>query len=269
MPVKTPTKPSFKPVEAVARALKVLRVVSEERQATVASIHRKTGLDKATIVRMLETLHHEGYVAKETERAQYSVTARTLLLSQGYEKSRWIAGVAEPSLARFRNSIGWPSDIAVFDVDAMVVLQTSRESGGPLSFNRRPGFRSPMLATSIGIAYLAFCPTDECQRIIRQLAAVDEPWNQLAREPERLNALLERTRKDGFAVMNDDYSEQVFAGNVWAMGVPVVHKGELFAALNVMMLKKALTLSEARKQILAPLRQVADDIATQLAAARD
>lgn len=263
--MNTPEKPSFKPVEAVARALKVLRVVSEERQATVASIHRKTGLDKATIVRMLETLRHEGYVAKETERAQYSVTARTLLLSQGYEKSRWIAGVAEPSLARFRNTIGWPSDIAVFDVDAMVVLQTSRESGGPLSFNRRPGFRSPMLATSIGIAYLAYCPADERQHIVTQLANVDEPWNHLARDPERLDTLLEHTRKEGFAVMSDDYSDQVLAGNVWAIGVPVMHDGQLFAALNVMMLKNAVTLPEARKKILGPLRQVADEIASELA----
>ena len=258
------SKPSFKPVEAAARALKVLRVVNEEKQATVASIHRQTGLDKATIVRMLETLHHEGYVTKDPERAVYSVTARTLLLSQGYDKSRWVAGIAETTLARFRNVIGWPSDIALFDFDAMVVVQTSRGSG-PLSFNRQPGFRSPMLVTSIGITYLAFCEEDERQRIIKLLASTPGDWNQLAHEPERLNRLLEQVRQDSFAVMSDEYSSNVFASNVWAIGVPVMHDGKLFATMNVMLLRSAVSLAEARKTLLPPLQEAAAEIARNLA----
>ncbi|MCO7515421.1 helix-turn-helix domain-containing protein [Pseudomonas guariconensis] len=258
------SKPSFKPVEAVARALKVLRVVNEEKQATVASIHRQTGLDKATIVRMLETLHHEGYVSKDPERAVYSVTARTLLLSQGYDKSRWVANIAEPTLARFRNAIGWPSDIALFDYDAMVVVQTSRGSG-PLSFNRQPGFRSPMLVTSIGIAYLAFCEREEREAIIQRLAATPEEWNQLAHQPAKLEELLEKVRQDGFAVMSDAYSSNVFAGNVWAIGVPVMHEGKLYATMNIMMLKSAVDLDSARENLLAPLQEAAAEIAYNLA----
>ncbi|MCY1356227.1 Pca regulon regulatory protein [compost metagenome] len=258
------SKPSFKPVEAVARALKVLRVVNEEKQATVASIHKQTGLDKATIVRMLETLNHEGYVTKDPERAVYSVTARTLLLSQGYDKSRWVAGIAEPSLARFRNAIGWPSDIALFDFDAMVVVQTSRGSG-PLSFNRQPGFRSPMLVTSIGIAYLAFCADEEREQIIERLAATPGDWNRLAHEPARLAKLLDQVRKDGFAVMSDEYSSNVFASNVWAIGVPVMHEGKLFGTMNIMLLKSAVDLADARKNLLAPLQDAAAEIARNLA----
>ncbi|SFD93121.1 transcriptional regulator, IclR family [Pseudomonas citronellolis] len=265
--MKNLRKPSFKPVEAVVRALRVLRVINEEKQSTVASLHRQTGLDKATIVRMLETLHHEGYVARDQERALYSVTARTLLLSQGYDRSRWLASVAEPTLARFRNAIGWPSDLALFDFDAMVVVQTSRGSG-PLSFNRQPGFRSPMLATSIGLAYLAFCGEEERRSIIENLAASPGEWNQLAQDPERLEKLLKKIRKDGFAVMSSEYSRDVFASNVWAIGVPVMHEGELFATMNVMLLKSAVNLTEARKTLLAPLQRTAAQIARDLAQSR-
>lgn len=260
-------KPSFKPVEAVARALNVLRVVNEEKQATVASIHKQTGLDKATIVRMLETLSHEGYVSKDPERSVYSVTGRTLLLSQGYDKSRWTASIADATLARFRNAIGWPSDIALFDVDAMVVVQTSRGSG-PLSFNRQPGFRSPMLVTSIGLTYLAFCDDHERHRIIENLAATEGDWNQLAREPERLEELLEHVRSDGFAVMSDEYSHTVFASKVWAIGVPVIHEGTLFATMNVMLLKNAVSLADARRNLLGPLKETAAEIARDLADAQ-
>lgn len=263
-PVKDKLVRSFKPVEAVSRALNVLRVVNEEKQATVASIHKHTGLDKATIVRMLETLNSEGYVVRDPERAVYSPTARTLLLSQGFETSRWIASIAEPTLARFRNTIGWPSDIALFDLDAMVVVRTSRGTG-PLSFNRQPGFRSPMLATSIGLTYLAFCEEAERTRIINQLANLPDEWNALARQPEKLQKLLEKVRKQGYAVMEEQYSDKVFAGNVWAIGVPVIEGEKLFATMNIMLLKNAVTLEQARNDLLPLLCEAAAEIAGNLA----
>ncbi|MCK1156662.1 MULTISPECIES: IclR family transcriptional regulator domain-containing protein [Pseudomonas] len=259
----TPTR-SFKPVEAVSRALNVLRVVNEEKQSTVASLHRQTGLDKATIVRMLETLIHEGFIARDLDRAIYSPTARTLLLSQGFDKSRWIADVAEPTLERFRNTIGWPSDIALFDRDAMVVVQTSRGTG-PLSFNRKPGFRSPMLVTSIGLTYLAFCGDDERERIIQRLAQSEEKWNDLARQPQRLKEQLGTIREQGYAVMSNDYSDNMFSGNVWAIGVPVMHEGKLFATMNIMLLKSSVSPEDALKSLLPQLKETAAEIAQNLA----
>jgi IclR family mhp operon transcriptional activator len=255
---------SFKPVESVSRALRVLRVVNEEPMTTVASIHRVTGLDKATIVRMLETLEHEGYVVRDPERRTYVVTARTLLLSQGYDKPRWIGTIAEPTLSRFRNAIGWPSDIALFDQDAMVVIQTSRGQG-PLSFNRQPGFRSPVLVTSIGLAYLAFCPEEERLRIIARLAGDPDPWNDLAREPQRLQAILDQVREQGFASMSEAYTDTVFAGNVWAIGVPIRKHDQLFATMNIMMLKSAVTFEDARQNLVGLLQAAAQEIAEGLA----
>ena len=146
--------PSFRPVVALARGIEILRLVNDHRVSTVGSLHKATSLDKATIVRMLETLEHEGYVLRDAESATYASTGRSLLLSQGYDQHLWIASVAEPIMRAFREEIGWPSDIALFDRDAMIVAQTTREPGSML-ISRRPGFRFPALATSMGRAYLA------------------------------------------------------------------------------------------------------------------
>jgi IclR family mhp operon transcriptional activator len=149
--------PSFEPVIALSRGLEILRVLNAERRSTVGSLHKATGLNKATIVRMLETLEHEGYVMRDAERTEYLPTGRCLLLSHGYDQHLWIGGVAEPIMHEFRKQIGWPSDIAIFDRDAMIVAQTTREPGSML-FSRRPGFRFPLLSTSMGRAYLAYLP---------------------------------------------------------------------------------------------------------------
>jgi len=260
--------PSFKPVIALARGLEILRVVNEEGVATVRGIHRETGLDKATIVRMLETLEHEGYVMRDPHQPVYVPTGRTLQLSQGFDRHLWIGAVAEPILGAFRPRIGWPSDVGICDGDAMVVVRTTRGRQGPLSFNRKTGFRAPVLVTSLGRAYLAFCPADERTAIIARLAAQPgsqpDSWAELARQPRKLAALLDEVRQRGFAVMDPAYGDAEYGGMVWAFGVPVRAGDTVFAAINIMMLKTAVSLDDARENLLAPLQETADRLAAAL-----
>jgi IclR family transcriptional regulator, mhp operon transcriptional activator len=255
--------PSFKPVIALSRGLEVLRVVNEERESSVGSLHRATGLDKATIVRMLETLEHEGYVLRDADRALYAPTGRAVLLSQGYDQHLWVGSLAEPVMRAFRRDVGWPSDIGVFDRDAMVVAQTTREPG-VMGFSRRPGFRFPVLMTSLGRAYLAFCDGPARDRIIAALAAVPGPSTDLARHPRILSKLIAETRERGYAVMDDRYSREVFDNKVWALGVPVRNEHQVFASINLTILRSAVPPEEGIKQFLKPLQAAATSIAAIL-----
>jgi IclR family mhp operon transcriptional activator len=46
---------SFAPVQSVLKALRLLTEVNRSSPATVGELHRRTGLPKPTIVRLLET----------------------------------------------------------------------------------------------------------------------------------------------------------------------------------------------------------------------
>lgn len=260
--------PSFKPVIALTRGLEILRVVNQERQATIRAIHAATGLDKATIVRMLETLEHEGYVMRDPDQAIYSPTGRTLVLSQGFDRHLWIGRTAESIMNAFRQRIGWPSDVAIFDRDAMIVVQTTRDAG-PLSMNRRTGFRAPVLATSLGRCYVAFCGEEEREQIIATLAALPGEWNDLARHPRKLKAMLEKIREDGYAAMDPDYSKREYGSGVWAVGVPVMHEGKVYGAMNIMMLQSAVSPDEAAEKLIGPLKETADELARALSVQND
>lgn len=249
--------PSFKPVAAVLRGLDVLRAVNEAREATVGSVHAATGLDKATIVRMLETLEHGGYVVRLPGRSAYAPGGRTLELSRGYNLQRDLGMAAEPILTDLRRRIGWPSDLAVCDHGTMIVVQTSREQG-PLSFNRRPGYRAPILSTSLGRAYVAFCGEAERQDI---LARVREKPDAESTSVDRAEEILAEVRERGYSVMDDAYSEREYEGLVWAMSVPVLSGGTARAALNVMMLRNAVSREAAVEQLLAPLQETAEQLA--------
>jgi IclR family mhp operon transcriptional activator len=251
--------PSYEPVAALQRGLDVLRAVNRLPAATVRDIHRMTGLNQPTVVRMLETLIHAGFVVRHPQQPFYMPTGRALELSAGYVLHREVGIAATPVMTALRRSIGWPSDVAVFDGDAMVVAHTSRGEGRFL-FERRVGFRAPILATSLGLAFLAFCPEAERQRALSLAIRSMEPWNAWAQDPAEAEAQLAAIRQAGFAVMNEAYSTREYGGLASAIGVPVLVDGVAVAALNLMYLREAIERSDAVERLLPVLRQAASDL---------
>jgi IclR family mhp operon transcriptional activator len=255
---------AFEPVTAVLRALEVLRLINERDQATVTEIHRLSGLPKPTILRMIETLIVAGYVARESDRPAYVATGKCLLLSSGFRAHDRLIAVAAPMLGAFRRKIGWPSDIGIFDGDAMVIAATSRDLG-VLVLNRKVGTRTPLLLSALGRAYLAFCDDGEFERIIGVLCQSSNPLDQLAKSPERLDSLRRETRRRGFSVTDKRYLDTVYDGLIWGIGVPIMADGKVAAAINVMFLRSAMPLEAGIAELVPVLQAAARDIGNAVA----
>jgi IclR family transcriptional regulator, mhp operon transcriptional activator len=257
---------AFEPVTAVLRAFEVLRLINENDRATVTEIHQQSGLPKPTILRMIETLIAAGYVVREGDRPAYAATGKCLLLSNGFRAHDRLTAMAAPMLGAFRRKIGWPSDIGIFDGDAMVIAATSRDLG-VLVLNRKIGTRTPLLLSALGRAYFAFCDDTEYERIIAVLRHSSNPLDQLAKSPERLDSLRRETRRRGFSVTDKRYLDTAYDGLIWGIGVPIIADGKVAAAMNVMFLRSAMSL-EAGIAGLVPVlqaaaREIGDAVAQQ------
>jgi IclR family transcriptional regulator, mhp operon transcriptional activator len=258
---------SFRPVTAALRVLDVLLAVNRLKEASVGDIYSETGLNRPTIVRMLETLMHAGFVARHPAEPIYMPTGRTLDLSSGYQRHEEMALAAGPVLERLHKKLQWPSDVAVFDQDAMVVARTSRGAGF-LHFNRRPGYRAPLLGTSLGMSFLAFCDEKTRANAIAALAASNDPWNAIVREPKKLQAMLNAVRKRGYATMNKDYSDSSYGGMASSVGVPVLLGDAAVGSLNLMYLRNSIDEAHVIARFVQPLQQAAADVAQALNAMR-
>jgi len=258
---------SFQPVTAALRVLDVLLAVNRLKEASVGDIYLETGLNRPTIVRMLETLMHAGFVARHPAEPIYMPTGRTLDLSSGYQRHEEMALAAAPILARLHKELQWPSDVAVFDQDAMVVARTSRGAGF-VHFNRRPGYRAPLLGTSLGMSFLAFCNDETRTSALAALAASTDSWNAIVREPKKLQALLNTVRKRGYATMNKEYSDSSYGGMASAVGVPVLLEGAAVGSLNLMYLRNSIDEAGVIAHFIRPLKQAAADIAQALSVMR-
>jgi IclR family mhp operon transcriptional activator len=231
----------------------------------VGRIHQLTALDKATIVRMLATLAHAGYIVRDGTRQTYRVTGKTLQLSAGYNRQQAIGAIVSEDLRQFRQRVGWPSDVSILDEDAMLIIETSREAE-PMRFFRHPGYRAQVLYTSLGRAYLAFCPERERQAFLERARADLSPEFALARDPEALDRLLETVRAQGFATMDESYSRENYDSQFFSIGVPIRTRSQVFGAMNIIYLRRAMTPEVARDQFLGPLTEVAATLAAKIEA---
>jgi len=252
---------SYKPVEAALRVLQVLQTLSRLGSAGVTEIHAATGINRPTVVRMLETLMYAGYVYRQEERGRYGLTAKALALSVGYQPAVELRHHAAPILAELQELIGWPSDVAICDGVQMVTVATSPPSGR-ISINEPAGYRAEIFRTSLGLAYIAFAADRERELIVRALAAHPGTWNDVARNPAVANRVLSKVRRRGYAVAITRASSY---GALMTIGVPILVGARAIAAMNVIHISDSLNMRAAVRRFLPPLREAAARLATAAA----
>ncbi len=248
-------------VQGLVRGLSVLRALNERNHATALELSRDTGLPRATIYRLLETLVRSGYVARGGRRETYRLTIQVRALSDGFTDEAWLTNVASPVLEELGQEIVWPTDIATFDRDAMIVRDTTHGTS-PLSINReKAGFRPPMLLSSLGRAYLAWCPAAERDLILRTIANSAQPDAEQARDRAAVDALLAKVEKKGYGFREGGMSEKT-----GSIAVPVRWADRVVACINIHYILSALTESEVADRYLPAMRQAAEEIEIRMKA---
>src|SRR6185295_18218098 len=150
------TQRSYPPVEAVHRAFDVLRAVNKLRIASVNAIYEETGMPKSTIVRMLETLMAEGYVARDNMCGGYRVTGQVHELTSGYEGISQIIEVARPFAIELTLRIKWPIALATIEPDGVIIDFWTGTISPWTHTNTVLGIRPDMRKSAMGRAALAF-----------------------------------------------------------------------------------------------------------------
>ena len=250
-----------KPVRALSRGLAVLAALNRHGTASVPTLARETGLSRATVYRVMQTLLDEGYAARGTTEDRFILRLRVRELSEGFEDEHWISAVAKPALAALTAKILWPCDVATLEGTRMVIRDTTHRIA-PLSIDHgMVGRRLPMLASTVGLAYLAFSPAAECEALLALLAASEDPLDASARDAAATARLLAATRRRGYGLRQ--------GGAPWphtgSIGIPIRHKGRIMGCINVIWMARVVRQEDGVRQCLAPLRETAGLIERRLA----
>jgi IclR family transcriptional regulator, mhp operon transcriptional activator len=261
-----------KTIRALERGIEVLRALSDSSVLTLQQLHNKTGLPKATLLRILVTLENEKAVRKSLWDGCYY----PLPLSQpkGAQSARHAlyASLAAPHLEQLQKKLIWPSDFLVYKGYKMVALETTRRASS-LAVQQRygVGFRVDMFSSAPGRAYLAFCGDKERANILDHYRK-SPPRNSLSASilKYKLDDILSETRLQGYAVRDpffggDEVDISTFDDQFDAIAVPLLHGASIFGCINVVWVRKYNLRQTIIRESLTHLKETADVIAMSLA----
>lgn len=251
-------------VRGLIRGLQVLRTLNEHNYCTVLKLSRLTGLPRPTVYRLLETLMAAGYVTIGSRKETYQLTISVRALADGFDDEAWMTTIASPVLAELGREIVWPTDIATFDRDAMVLRETTHGSS-PLSINReRPGFRVSLLRSALGQAFLAYSPPADQEMILRAIAVSGQPDAELATDRRAVDGIIAATLKRGYGLREGGISPKT-----GSIAVPVMWQDRPIACINMHYILSALIVEEVVRRYLGPLHWAARAIERELAGSGD
>lgn len=254
---------SYPPVEAVCRAFDVLRAVNRLRIASVNCIYEETGIPKSTIVRMLETLMAQGYVARDNMCGGYRVTGKVSELASGYEGISQIIEVARPLAIDLTRRLKWPIGLGIIDGDAIAIDFWTGTISPWAHTNTVLGLRPDLRTSAMGRAYLAFCSPEELDGHIARFRA-DASREFTEADERRLHLLLNQIRADGYAVR--DPRTKPYRTTTLAM--PIREGNRTRATISISFFKTAIPPADIADRIVAPLRETTLKIEGSLAAIR-
>ncbi len=250
---------SYPPVEAACRVLDVLRIVNECRIATVNGIHDRTGIPKSTVVRMLETLMAEGYVARDNMCGGYRVTHHVRELSAGYDPVSRVIEVARPFAIDLTRRKNWPIGLGVPDGDAIAIQFWTGTISPWAHTNTVLGLRPEFHNSAMGRAYMAFCGDEE--RETRIAAMRRDPDLALSEQDERsYRSTLERVRADGFAIRNP----RTPPFRTTTIGMPLREGDEVRALISLSVYRTAVSPREIHEKVIEPLKATIQKIEAAL-----
>ncbi|GAB5467525.1 MAG: IclR family transcriptional regulator [Rhodospirillales bacterium] len=244
-------------VQSLARGLAVIQAFGAETpRMTLTEVAGRTGLTRAAARRFLMTLKHLGHVGSDGR--YFFLRPRILDLGYAYLSSLPWWQVCQPHMESLSKAVGESCSLSVLDGDEIVYVARVAASR-IMSINLNVGTRLPAYCTSMGRALLA-----ELEPELRQayLARVElKPLTgRTVIDPAALEALLEKVRKQGFSLVDQELED-----GLTSIAVPIRDRsGQVIAALNISAPAGAVTSKTMTGAYLDSLKTAAGRITQSL-----
>ncbi len=250
-------------IRAIERAMHVLQELNLRPYTSIAQLHAATRLPKPTLVRILQTLEQAGYVENDTRLGGYQVSALVTSLSSGFHKEPMVVEAGRPWAIALTRKYQWPVSISLLDRDAVVVRFSTVPDSSVSPFHKTVNMRLPLITRGMGLAYLAFTTEEERELLVGMLQRSEDPEDELAHHPEKLDRLIALTRERGYALR----SPRVEPRNSNTIAVPIFNEARrVVASLGLTYFTSAFaSAADACERYAEPLKATSAEISHDLA----
>lgn len=249
-------------VRALSRGLALIRELSASGPSNALQLARRTGLNRTTCYRLLDTLRQDGYVTFDVTNALFSLTARIRTLSEGVSSRDLSSQAALPAMFGLLDEVAWPSDFGVFELGS-VLIRESTHPFSPFSVHRSMvGRRRSLVRSALGRAILAASPPALRREMLELTASRVVEDAALAKDRRFIEGILAQTRKDGYAS-----SVGGSEAGISAIALPIQGGGPVLGSLNLIFFSSSMTPEVAARRYLPGLEKAVKEIERRWSAA--
>lgn len=240
------------------KVCRILRVLSTPHPLRLSDISTESGLNKATALRLIETLIYEGFVCRDPESKCYSLGDEALVLGMAMQSRDHIRDRARPYLVKLAATSG--DTLLLSTRHGLESVCIDREFGAfPIRANYLDiGSRRPLGEGAGSLAILAWLPDVEIETVLNALEPVfKKRYPRITRELLKTEITLARER--GYAMLLD-----VVVDQMGGIGVPILGgDGKPIGAISVAALSQRLL---SRQSLLgAALKKTGLELSTHYA----
>ena len=240
------------------KVCRILRVLSTPTPLRLVDLCAGADLNKATTLRLLDTLITEGFVQRDPVSKRYQLGDEALVLGVAMQGRDHLRDRARPALVRLAALSG--DTLLLSTRHGLESVCVDREFGSfPIRANYLDlGSRRPLGAGAGSLALLASLPDAEVDTVLNLLAPVfKKRYPRITRELLKREIALARER--GYAVLLD-----VVVDQMGGIGVPILGSdGKPVGAISIAALTQRIS---SRLSLLAPaLLKAGTELSSQYA----
>lgn len=238
-------------IQTLARGLDVLGTFdSAHRSMTLSQVAERAGIPRAAARRFLMTLQSLGFV--RSHGREFALTPQVLRFGFSYLATLRLPEIARPHLDAFVREAGESVALAILDGDSVVFVANAAAQGRYLTVTLEVGKRLPWYVASSGRVLVAFSAPDTRERHLTSPNIV--PFTASTKtDPDELRRALDQVREDGFAVVDDELQD-----GIYAIAIPIQDEdGAVIAALNVVSVTRRQGIEQQTDRLLPLLRDAA------------
>jgi DNA-binding IclR family transcriptional regulator len=239
------------PVRSLERGVALLRAFRPGSELLGnGELAERTGLSRATVSRVSQTLLRLGYLEYDPAQRAYRLGAAVLSLGHAMRTGSSVLRVATPLMRGLARRLRINVGLAVRDGDEMVYLESFRFNARASQRLVVSGHRVPIELTALGRAYLAAAPEPARLALLARLKAKGR---------RRWPAIEQAVAEAALSVQRRGFCVATWQPEVVALATPIVVEPRPIHVLNVSVTSDASAAAVVRS-LEAPLRGLAAEI---------
>jgi len=189
-------------IQSVDRALDVLEILAAKGNLTLSDIAHDLGQSPATIYRVLSTLEARNIVETEQAKQVWNVGPAAFRIGYSFLRRSSVVERSRPVMRDLMDQTGETANLGIEKAD-MVIFVSQVETHETIRAFFPPGTQSPMHASGIGKALLAFYSTERVTQLFKN-SSLEQFTDNTITDPEKLQEEIKKVRELGFAFDDEE-----------------------------------------------------------------